>query len=409
MSSSFNRRQVLKSIAAGAAAPLLATYGTLARAQGANIPIGLVIPFTGATGSYGHDMAEAGKRTLARINEAGGILGGRRLELFIEDSESSPTASVVASQKLIGVNKVVALTGFWGTPEALAVKPVALQNNMALLVSCSGHTVTEGDTKGLVWRFQAKSTDWGTTIARAMLKDGHRKVSVMALQNPFVQSMVKPFQETIKAGGGTIVDSIAYNPDQSSYRAEVEKVFGAKPQAVFAPGLLPDFSSIAREVYRAGFDTRIYTLSVAADAEGKFASNVGSQVAENIHHFQPSPDLKSAGYAKFQKMMNAPAEKLFLFAGNTHDQMCMLAMAMEKSKSTTPLEYTKQMVALANGPGEPVDDVVEALKLVRSGKPVNFAGAGSAVEFAPNGDQLNRVFGHYVIKGGKNSLVEVMG
>jgi branched-chain amino acid transport system substrate-binding protein len=54
-----------------------------------------------------------------------------------------------------------------------------------------------------------------------------------------------------------------------------------------------------------------------------------------------------------------------------------------------------------------VDSPIEGLKLIRAGKPVNYTGAGSVVEFKPNGDLANRDFGHYVIRGGKNQLVKV--
>ena len=63
-------------------------------------------------------------------------------------------------------------------------------------------------------------------------------------------------------------------------------------------------------------------------------------------------------------------------------------------------------IAVGNGPGEPVEDIVDALKLVRAGKNVNFQGAGSTCDFTPNGDQLGRGMGQWIIKGGKNVFVE---
>jgi hypothetical protein len=89
-----------------------------------------------------------------------------------------------------------------------------------------------------------------------------------------------------------------------------------------------------------------------ADAEGKFVTAVGPDVAEGIEHFQPAPPLGSLSYQKFQKLMGATDETaLYLFAGNTHDQICTLALAMEKAKSTDPLVYTKEIPAVDNPPG----------------------------------------------------------
>lgn len=404
-----SRRALLGGIAAGAALGVLPGWRH-AFAQGAGpIKIGLIVPLTGAAGAYGPAMAKAGRLTAEYINkEAGGVLGGRPIQVVVEDSESNATAGVAVARKLIDVEKVVAIAGVWNSPVAMSVKPITLERNLVLLVSGSADQITEGDNKGLVWRFQARGRDWGTVIARAMLKDGVRKASMLGLQNPFTSGMVDPFVAEMKNGGAEVLDLTYYNPNQPSYRAEVEKVFGRKPDGVFMPALLPDFTAIAKEVYRAGFNSKMYTLSIAGDSEGRFVKNVGSEVAEGINHLQPIPPLKSPAYGKFLNLMGEPEGKLFLFACNTYDQIAMLAMAMERARSASSLEFAKQFLPIANGPGQAVDSPIEGLKLIRAGKPVNYTGAGSIVEFKPNGDLANRDFGHYVIRGGKNQLVKVI-
>mgnify|MGYP001178212303 CR=1 FL=1 len=106
--------------------------------------------------------------------------------------------------------------------------------------------------------------------------------------------------------------------------------------------------------------------------------------------------------------MGADENALFLFAGNTHDQVCTLAMAMEKTKSTDPLVYTKAIRDVCNPPGQEVDTIGEALKLVRAGTDINFVGAGSTCDFDERGDQLNRHFGHFRIEKGNQVLVQIM-
>ena len=165
---SVTRRTFVKSLGATLAAP----YLNLAHAQGSPIPIGVALPFTGNAGPYGADMAEAAKRTAARINDAGGILGGRKLDLFIEDSESSAAVAANLSQKFINVHRAQSLVGYWGTPEGMSSRPIAIQNKVVLMVSSAANAITEGETQGYVWRFQMKATDWGTVIGRAGLRLG---------------------------------------------------------------------------------------------------------------------------------------------------------------------------------------------------------------------------------------------
>src|SRR6185437_2544371 len=106
------RRTLLAGIATGAAS--LAAPRIL-RAQESDINIGVLLPFTGSQGAYGPDMRKAAELTSKIINDAGGVLGGRKYKLFFEDDESSPTAGRAATKKPLEVNKCVAVIGIWGS------------------------------------------------------------------------------------------------------------------------------------------------------------------------------------------------------------------------------------------------------------------------------------------------------
>lgn len=402
----FNRRHVVGML--GLSLSGLAPRLSFAQAAGGDIPIGMVLPFTGATGPYGPDMKKAADLVVKMINDAGGVLGGKKLQLFIEDSETSATTSVTATRKLLDVNKVEMVGGFWGSPEALSAKPLLLAADKVQMVSAAADGITEGDNKGLVYRFQAKSTQWGPGGAKVMTSLGLKKVTVLAQQNPFVVAMIEPFKEEMAKRGGVVTDVVMYNPNQASYRAEVEKAFGSEPDGVFCASLLTDFVAIAKEVYRGGYKSKIVALGTGADADGAFIKSVPTEVSEGIHHLQPGPPLESAAYKTFVKQMGAPEGTVFLFAGNTHDQVCVAALAMEHAKSTTAAVWAKSIREVCNPPGEEVDDIVKALEMVRAGKKINFVGAGATVDFNDRGDQLNRSFVHQVINSGKNKIVEIV-
>ena len=68
--------------------------------------------------------------------------------------------------------------------------------------------------------------------------------------------------------------------------------------------------------------------------------------------------------------------------------------------------HLQRIIAVGSGPGQEFDDVVEALKLVRAGKAINFQGAGSTCDFTPNGDQLGRGMGQWIVRDGKSQFVE---
>jgi branched-chain amino acid transport system substrate-binding protein len=404
------RRTVLRGMAAAGGFVATAPYIGTSYAAGEDINIGVLLPFTGSQGAYGPDMRKAAELTAKKINDAGGILGGRKFKLFFEDDESSPTAGLASTKKLLEIDKCVSVIGIWGSPIAMAIKPVLISANTCMMVSGAANAITEGDTKGLVWRYQAKASNWGSGMAQAMVERKYKTVSILAQQNAFVIAMVEPAKKVFEKAGVKVIDTVIYNPDQPSYRAEVQRIFGRNPapDAVMCLGLLTDFVSIVRETARVDAKSKIMALSIMADAEGQFLKAVGPEAAEGIEHFQPAPPLSSPSYKKFQKLMGADENALFLFASNTHDQICTLAMAMEKAKSTDSVAFTKEIRAVCNPPGEPVNDVLDALTKIRAGTKINFDGAGSSCDFDSRGDQINRSYADYKIIGGKQVLQNII-
>ncbi|MFG1212469.1 ABC transporter substrate-binding protein [Xanthobacter flavus] len=407
MNAPFSRRTLLAaSLLAFAASPLPLSAPAAAQAAGEPIRIGLLAPLTGTGGPYGKEEEEAAKAAIAHINAAGGVLG-RKLELFVADDESTPTAGVGAARKLIDVNGVSAITGVWSSAVALAVRPITIEKGVALLPNGSADELTQGDTKGLVWRFQTNGKEWGRAFANAALKDGAKTASILVLQTPFTLSTVKPFEEAFKAGGGKIIDVVYFNPNQPSYRSEVDKVFAAKPDAVFVPSYIPEFTAIAKEVYRSGFDSKLYTFSHAADSQGKFVQNVGKQVAEGINHVQAVPAGTSGTYQLYLKLTDQKPGTIVAFGANVFDEINVLALSIEKAKSDKAADFSREIANVVNGPGATVTDPVEGLKLIREGKAIRYAGATSDFRFAPNGDQTDLDYGHFRLSDGVSKLIGI--
>ena len=75
------------------------------------IKIGIVLPFSGGLELFGQQGTQGAKMAVAEINAAGGVLGGRPLELIIEDDKTDPKTAVEKVNKLVMKDKVHALLG----------------------------------------------------------------------------------------------------------------------------------------------------------------------------------------------------------------------------------------------------------------------------------------------------------
>ena len=398
-----NRRRFLGSAAAGVAASALPLP---ALANSGPVKFGMISPLTGGGASYGPNIVKAAQVVAAQINAAGGILGGREIEIIAEDSETNPTSAVRAARKLLDVDQVSSIIGMWGSGPTLAVKPLAIEKGVSLSCLGAADAITGGDHGGLVWRFQATGREWGVPPAKAMLAAGHKKVGILAVQTAFTQSMIAPFVETIEAGGGEVVVQSEVKPDQPSFRAEVDQVMGADVTAVFLPAYVTQFTSIAKEWYRGGYEAELYTLTIAASAGtnggGKFISAVGNDVGEGIHHLQATNDSSSPAYKEFEALMGVEPGTFLPFSALCADSLAVHAAAMEKAGTADATVYTKEILGITNGSGERTGGAVKLLEAIRAGTDVNYTGYGMDVAFHADGNLKDRPFAHFVIRGGKD-------
>lgn len=89
------------------------------------IVIGTHQDLSGPIKAYGVNGTNGMKLAVEEINSAGGI-NGRKLKLIVEDVGYDPKRAVLATQKMVELDKIFALVGSLGSPTTLAAMPVAL-------------------------------------------------------------------------------------------------------------------------------------------------------------------------------------------------------------------------------------------------------------------------------------------
>ncbi|MEK6667054.1 MAG: ABC transporter substrate-binding protein, partial [candidate division NC10 bacterium] len=116
-----SRRDVLKTVAAGAGAAALGSLGfpAVVRSQPDAIRIGHLTPRTGFLGQLGEYGLNAATLAVEEANAAGGVLG-RKVELIAEDSVN-PGVAVTKVQKLVERDRVLGLLGEISSASALAI------------------------------------------------------------------------------------------------------------------------------------------------------------------------------------------------------------------------------------------------------------------------------------------------
>jgi branched-chain amino acid transport system substrate-binding protein len=396
------RRQIIRQGGSLAVAASLSSTFMQAWAQGGDVlRIGALNPVTGAGSPYGGGMQKAIIMAAAEVNAAGGV-AGRKIEVFAEDSQTSPEAGVLAAKKLIEVNKIQALLGTWSSGVTAAVMP--LTDGAGILHATNAGASNIVSSKGLMFRYSALSVKVGVALGSMIAKRGHTRLATMSINNPSGREITSGAKNGWEKAGRQLVAELVYEPNQPSYRSEVQKVLSTNPDAIVLGGYLPDFTIILREARQAGSNVKFYAPAWAVNQ--KLIEALGPAATEGVmtHDYVAALDSEAfkAFVTKFKKATNIdPTENYY--ACCAYDMMVTVALAAEAAANNGPLQDSMRTVA--NPPGTLVYDVVQGLKLLREGKKINYQGASGPIDF----DELGNVKPLFKLSEIRDGKVEFVG
>jgi branched-chain amino acid transport system substrate-binding protein len=402
------RRQFMGTL--GAATALIGAPSIL-RAQGQEtFRIGALCPVTGSGSPYGPGMQKAIIAAAEAVNAAGGA-AGRKLEILAEDSQTSPQAGVLAAKKLIDVNKVRAILGTWSSGVSLAVIPLTNDANI-ILMNTSGApalSVPPANAKGLSYRFQATNDRFGKAFAEICIKEGFKRPATMAFNNASGIGNTEGFRKAWEAKGNKVVASVVYEPNQPSYRSELQKILSANPDVIVTGSYLADTTIIMREWYQTGQPVKWIIPGWAANPD--LVKAVGPDVVEGVISVDSVSNENAPSYKvydeAYRKATGQPGQSN-IFAAMTWDMVNCLALAIEAANSSETAAINAKIREVSNPDGQQVYTFAEGKEALKKGK-INYEGASSVLDFDQYGD-VTPDFGVFFIEGGqlnRSSVVKI--
>ena len=399
-----DRRQFLATGLVGGAAALAGIRPALAQAEG--LRIGVLTPLTGGGAVYGTTMSRMYTLLAEEINKAGGV-GGKSIQLFTEDAQTNPDAGVRGARKLVDVNKVHAIMGTWSSAVTLAVAPIAVAARIPHFCVSSSPAISTFKDEDFLYRTAYSQAVISTVYATTAQKLGFKTAALLILNNPYGIGLGDSFPDRFAKVGGKVTGKVVYNPNQSSYRSEIQQALAGKPDVILFGGYTPDGIQVFKEWFQLGLGGTWMGPGSAFDQ--KFVQGIGAQAAEGIIVVEGAPNLQSSAYKNADKLFraahNEPAD---FFASMAYDHLMVIALAALAGKGDTAGDALKANIRkIANPPGKVVGTWADASGPVKAGEKVNYEGASSAIDFDENGD-VKTDFGVYRIKAGKWALDRVI-
>jgi branched-chain amino acid transport system substrate-binding protein len=261
-------------------------------------------------------------------------------------------------------------------------------------------SVPPANAKGLSYRFQATNDRFGRAFAEIAQKEGYKRAATMAFNNASGIGNTEGFKRAWEAKGNKVVESVVYEPNQATYRSELQKVLASRPDVIVMGSFLPDTTIIMREWFQSGQNTKWIIPGWAANPQ--LVKALGPEVVEGVISVdsvsnEGAPAFKAYDEAH-RKAMNQPGLSN-VYAAMTWDMVITLALAIEAANSTDTAAINAKIREIANPPGTAVATFAEGKEALKAGK-INYEGASSILDFDGFGD-VTPDFGVFFIEKGE--------
>ncbi len=289
--------------------------------------IGVISILTGQGSGYGEAITNGFKLARDEINAKGAV----RIDLVIEDSSGKQEQALAAGQKLINSAQVVAILGPTLSTEMKVVGPEANASGVPIMGTS---TTAAGITQIGKYVFRnslPESQAIPASVKKAVKKYNIKKVALLyGNDDVFTKSgfdTMKKVAEDLKL---SIVTIETFQKGQSDYKAQLTKIKGLSPDAVFCSALYEEGAVILSQARKTG-------IKVPFVGGNGFNSpkviNIAKEAAEGLVVATPwfaeknDPKVKSF-VARYEK---AYGKKPDQFAAQAYDGLNIMAEALKKA------------------------------------------------------------------------------
>jgi branched-chain amino acid transport system substrate-binding protein len=252
--------------------PLAAAYGQ----GGEPVKIGVLAEQTGFFSLAGQDSV-FGARLFAEEQNARGGIGGRPLELIVQDTASDPERAIIGARRLTDQDRVVAIVGLGLVSNAQAVAPVVATRG-PVTMSVSGAFLPQ-QSQPMVFAFNPSVLDFMQGGMRWLAQQKKMKVALVTTNDATGQVSERAYRLLVRQFGMTSTGIEFFNPAATSVTAELTKIKDTNPDAVVAWTVGRSTGVIAAAVQQLGMSDRPF-LTSAGNVSGGFLRQLQSAGAD---------------------------------------------------------------------------------------------------------------------------------
>lgn len=386
-------------VLAAALGVCFAAAGAGASAQQASaeeLKIGTLLPMTGPAAQFGPPMTAAVDLAAKDINDAGGVLG-RKVALVHADEAGDANIASQALDRLLGQN-IRTIMGTGSTSVTLSLLDKAVRTRAFMCSGANtGPQLSAYPHQGYFARTSYSQALQGPVYAQLAIEDGHSKIAILARGDAFGKGLAESIEQAFKAAGGEVLASIIYDPAQTSFDSEVQRLAGLRPEGVAVIGY-DERGKIFRSMIERGLGPRnigLYTTGVLGPDFWKSVNPNDPSVLEKVKQGGSVLTIRGNDFGP-RLAAQAPGLRTTQFAPEQYDCLVITALAMTAAKSTDPTAYKGQVPLVTRGEVE-CNSYRDCLRTLSGGKTIAYVGPTGPTRLSDKGDPTVARFQIYVV------------
>lgn len=304
-----------------------------------NIKVGVLLPLTGKLAGAGRIERNSFGMAVNEINAAGGV-AGRKIDLIIENSATSPDVGVAAVEKLISQERVIVLGGGCSSPVTLKAVAKAEERQVPFLVNTASADELTEMKKKYVFRLNPPASEYSGTLVSFLTKGVRVKTAAVLYEDTsFGRFGLKTFYKLRRKLGLRVVLKKGYDVGTRDFTSPLSYVKAESPDLVYMIShKISDAALLTRQADELNLHPRVFLGNAAGFALPEFNEYSGdsSDYVCTAVIWSPSVPYPGAGsfYKKFFSKYGVNPD---YHGAQAYAAMYVIADALKRAKSFTPM------------------------------------------------------------------------
>ena len=314
------------------------------------INIGVNYELSGEVATYGADSKDGIEMAINEINENGGVLDGKKINLIIKDNKSDPAEATSVAEALFTGEDVIAALGPATSGNFRATIPSAMTHGIPVISSSAtaDEDITvdkDGNVRDFVFRTCFTDSFQGKTMAVFAKDNLNATKAVIFADNSsdYAKGLAANFKSVFTENGGEIVAEEGYMAKDRDFNAVLTSIRNKDFDVLYIPGYYQEVGLIIKQARELGITAPIlggggFDSAELVELSGKDAAN---DIFFSNHYSSLDEDPKVQDFIAKHKELTGKEPGAFVAMG--YDLGMYIADSINRAGEATPEALQKAL------------------------------------------------------------------